>query len=725
MRPSVRFVFVLHDHQPVGNFDSVFEEAYRQSYLPFLDLLERHRGIRLAMHTSGPLAEWLDRHHGDYLDRLASLAREGRLEIVGGGFYEPILAMLPSRDRIGQIRSYRGWLERRLGTSVKGSWIAERVWDSGMTSDLVAAGVEWTILDDFHFKAAGLADEQLDRTWLTEGDGRTLTVFPVSEHLRYVIPFAAPQATIDHLALLAGRRDGAVAVFGDDGEKFGVWPDTHRAVFEEGWLETFFSLLEANADWIRMSLPSEVVAEVPPGGTVWLPECSYREMTEWALPPDEADVCRTARAALSADPQLAHASRFLRGGSWRNFRHRYPEAMEMYARMMAVSDRLEAVRSAPAVTDAASLAAATEHLYRGQCNCSYWHGAFGGIYLPHLRNAVYEELIAADLAADAAVGRDGAWVEATSGDFNFDGRTEVRLANDLLDCWIAPTAGGMLYELDVKHARHNLLATLDRRPEAYHAQVIAGPGAARSVVDASQQARFKQEGLEHRVRYDRTRRKSLIDHFYDIDAVAADVAEGRAMERGDFAEGIYTARIRRNPDRIQVLLTKEGNAWGIPFTISKAITLESGSPTLEIDYRLEGLPRDCHHHLAIEFNLAGMPADAEGRFFHDASGRELGHLGTRLDLRETTSLGLVDDWLGIDCVLACSRPAGIWAFPVESVSQSEGGFEAVHQSVVLMPHWIVEPDADGSWQVSMRFSVNPTRHADDLPLAARAAAFAR
>ena len=709
MSTAVRFVFVLHDHQPVGNFDGVIEQAYRDSYLPLLEMLERHPGIRLALHTSGPLAEWFDRHHPDYLDRLAGLVAAGRIEIVGGAFHEPILAMLPACDRIGQIRLYTEWLEKRFRTRVSGMWVAERVWDPGMTADIAAAGIQWTILDDFHFKAAGLADDQLDRYWLTEGDGATLSVFPVSEHLRYVIPFAAPQATIDHLRFMASRRHGAVAVFGDDGEKFGVWPDTRKTCFEEGWLETFFSLLEANRDWIEMSLPSEVVRDVPPAGTVWLPECSYREMTEWVLPPEAQLACLKARKLAAEDPRLADVPRFMRGGSWRNFRMRYPEANEMYARMMAVSGRLQRIAAAGPV-DPAALAEATQALYRGQCNCGYWHGAFGGIYLPHLRNAIYRELIDADTAADRAEGRRGSWVEATTDDYDFDGRTEVRLSNEILDAWIAPARGGMLYELDLRDCRHNLLATLDRRPEAYHAQVLAGPGAARSVVDASQVAKFKQEGLERMVRYDASRRKSLVDHFWDVDVAAAAVAEGTAMERGDFAGGGFEASVRRNPGRIQVLLSRAGNAWGIPFTLSKAVTLEAGSRVLEIAYKLEGLPPGFRQHLAVEFAFAGMPAKAAGRCFTDESRRDLGELGSRLELSDARAIGLVDDWLGIDARLTLAEatngsPAGIWTFPIESVSQSEGGFELVHQSVVVMPHWIVTPDADGVWKVGMRLTL--------------------
>lgn len=724
---AVRFVFVLHDHQPVGNFDEVIEQAYRDSYLPMLDLLERHPGIRLALHTSGPLAEWLDRHHPDYLDRIARLVSEKRIEIVGGAFYEPVLAMLPSRDRIGQIRLFTEWLERRFRTRVAGMWVAERVWDSGMVHDLASAGIRWTILDDFHFKAAGLEEHELDRHWLTEGDGATLAVFPVSEHLRYAIPFAAPHVTIDYLRHLASRRPRAVAVFGDDGEKFGVWPETFRTCFEERWLERFFSLIEQNADWIEMALPSEIVDDTAPAGTVWLPECSYREMTEWSLPPEAQQACVAARKTAEGDPRLAGAARFVRGGSWRNFRLRYPEANEMYARMMTVSSRL-AQLAAAGTAEPALLAEATAHLYRAQCNCSYWHGAFGGIYLPHLRNAVYRELIAADTVADRAAGRRTPCVEATVDDYDFDGRTEIRLASDGLDAWIAPARGGMVYELDLRDVAHNLLATLDRRPEAYHGHVLAGPGAARSVIDTAQTTKFKQEGLERMVRHDRGRRKSLVDHFYDVDVDAAAVMDGSAMERGDFAGCAYEASIRRNPGRIQVLLARHGNAWGIPFTLAKAVTLDAGSRTLEIAYKLDGLPQGFRQHLAVEFNFAGMPAKAAGRYFYDESRRSLGDLGTRLDLPSVRAIGLVDDWLGIDARLVFAEasngsPTGLWTFPVESVSQSEGGFELVHQSVAVVPHWIVTPDAEGVWRVTMRLAIGSLKPAIPEGAAPREAAF--
>jgi alpha-amylase len=704
----IRFVFALHDHQPIGNFDGVFEQAYQDSYRLFLDLFEQYPTMRIALHTSGPLIEWLDGHHPEYVDRLAGHVATGRIEIIGGAFYEPILSMIPSRDRVGQIRSYTEWLQNRLGADVRGMWIPERVWEQGFTSDLVAAGIEYTILDDSHFKSAGLNADQLHGYYLTEDDGRLLRVFPGSERLRYVIPFAGQQETIDYLAHVEQQHPNAVAVFADDGEKFGVWPETKLNVFDRGWLRQLFDMLAANESWIKMVTPAEVIDSIAPIGKVYLPEGSYREMTEWVLPPDQLAEYEQARRELEPDPRWPRIARFVRGGFWRNFKVRYPETNEMYSRMMMVSRRLQNLVEAGMDSD--MLRSARTELYRGQCNCAYWHGAFGGTYLPHLRNAIYNHLIAADGLLDRAVGRPTPWVEATSDDLNLDGRPEVQLANDKLIALIAPGRGGQIYELDVRSICHNLLATLSRRPEAYHRRVLAGPnGAGGSVIDSSAPAKFKQDGLEHRVQYDSYLRKSLLDHWYDDDVSLDALARGEALERGDFLALPFEAKLRRNPNRIQVQLIRQGNAWGVPLKITKGVTLGASSEMLEVAYLIEGLPRDRSMHFGVEFNFAGLPAGAEDRFFHlgaNRNGRRLGRMETRLDLTDIEDLGLTDEWLGIDVGLAFSQPTSLWTYPIETVSQSEGGFELVHQSVCVTPHWHVRGDADGRWSVKILLGID-------------------
>jgi alpha-amylase len=429
---------------------------------------------------------------------------------------------------------------------------------------------------------------------------------------------------------------------------------------------------------------------------------------------------------MKDDPRWPKIAPLVRGGFWRNFKRKYPEADEMYCRMQMVSQRLQ--EATDAGLDSQLLDRARTELYRGQCNCSYWHGAFGGIYLPHLRNAIYRHLIAADNLLEELLGRsvhgDGeGWVEASSGDFNFDARPEVRLTSDRLIALIAPARGGQIYELDVRTICHNLLATLTRRPEAYHAKVLAGAhGADDGVSSIHDRVVFKQEGLDQQVVYDSHPRKSLIDHFYDPSATVDQVATGQATERGDFVQGQYTARIRRNPERVQVMLSRAGHVGDVPVTITKGVTLAAGSSSLEIAYLLENLPPNQPLHFAVELGFAGLPAAADDRYFYAADHEVLGDLGQRLDLTNASSLGLVDQWLDIDLCLSLDRPGGIWTFPIQSVSQSEGGFELVHQSTVVLPHWIVRGDAEGRWSVTLTLDIETPATTNPAPQAAVAAA---
>lgn len=712
--PQIRLCLVLHNHQPIGNFEGVFEAAYQDSYLPFLEVFEPYERLKISLHTSGPLMEWLDRVHPDYLDRIAALVAAGRIEIVGGAFYEPILTMIPSRDRLGQISSYTRWLNNRLNSDVRGMWIPERVWESSLTSDIAAADIQYTVLDDYHFRSAGLKQEQLDGYFITEDEGRMLSIFPGSERLRYLIPFSEPHETIDFLRGLSERNPGCVAVFGDDGEKFGTWPNTKEHVYENGWLKSFFDQLTQNADWLSTTTLAETVASVPPVGKIYLPDASYREMTEWALPIDRQIDFDNVIHEFEHDDRWKRIQPFIRGGFWRNFKVKYPETNEMYARMMYVSSLVRQAEQEGC--DSKTIEQARDWLYRGQCNCSYWHGAFGGAYLPHLRNAVYQCLIKAEKTIDQIGRKNSEWVEALADDYNFDGRQEIRLGNEQLIAWIEPHSGGQIYELDLLNIEHNLLATIQRRPESYHEKVLRGQGdEADETASIHDRVVFKQADLDQHIGYDHRMRKMLVDHFWDEDLNVEDLTDAETLDRGDFAEGAYQATIRRNPNRIQVMLVREGNAWGIPLKITKGVTLDQCSDQLEIAYQIEGIPQDRTFHFGVEFNFAGMPDGQDDRYFENNSGEMLGQLGDSLDLKAIDKLKLIDQWLGLQVDLNINQPSDVWAFPVRTVSQSESGFELVHQSIVVQPHWIIRGDELGRWTTQISLGLQSLKHSHPNP----------
>lgn len=710
---QVNLCLVLHNHQPIGNFENVFAQAYEDSYLPFLDVFEPYSQLKISLHTSGCLMQWLDEHHPEYLDRLAVLAAHGRIEIIGGAFYEPILTMIPSRDRVGQITSFTRWLERRLATKVQGMWMPERIWESCLTSDLAAAGIEYTVLDDFHFRCAGLTEDQLHGYYVTEDQGQILRVFPGSEKLRYLIPFSDPLETIAYCHEMGQRFPGCVITFGDDGEKFGTWPETKKHVYEDGWLRKFFDSLTQNSDWLKTLTMAEAVEQCPPAGKIYLPDASYREMTEWALPVERQLVQQDLIHDLEHDPRWPELKHFIRGGYWRNFKVKYPESNEMYARMMDVSNMLEdAVRQG---CPADVLRQARQWLYQGQCNCSYWHGAFGGVYLPHLRNAVYQNLIAAENMLLSWSKPQRPWIDVMAKDYNFDGEQEIQLANDQLAVWISPDHGGEIYELDVRKNGHNLLATMPRRREAYHRKITEaqhGHDNNNGAASIHDRIVLKRDDLASFLQVDNRTRKSLVDHFWAIDETLDRVRAGTAVDRGDFSEGQYKATIRRNPERIQIMLSRSGVVDGHAVHVTKGVTLNAGSNLLEIAYLVTGLPPHSRWQLGVEFNFAGLPDGQDDRYFANRQGELLGQLGTVLDLPESSELQLHDEWLGLHLKLSLEDATGIWAFPIQAVSQSESGFELVHQSVVVQPHWELQADADGEWSTTMQLEIGCRKDAN-------------
>ena len=706
---SVRLVLAFHNHQPVGNFDGIFEQAYRDSYQPFLDVLQDYPEIPFGLHTSGSLLEWLEVRHPEYIDRVRKMVASSQIEIIGGAFYEPILSNIPRRDRIGQIQRFSEHLNQLFRTSVRGLWLPERVWEQSFAGDIAAAGLQYTMVDDYHFRCAGIPQNELMGYYATEDEGRILFMFPDSERLRYLIPFAKPEECIAYLKEIAANYDNPVIVFGDDGEKFGSWPETHQHVYEDGWLRSFLDLLRENESWLKVTTPSGVLDHVAPIGRTYLPDASYREMTEWVLPPAAQKEFVSLTRLYPENEEWQRLARFTRGGYWRNFRTRYPESNEMYARMIDVSNRLVTLQSEANLSEdhREMLEDAVTHLYRSQCNCTYWHGAFGGLYLPHLRNAVFKELIQAEVLMDQVTRGTGAWVDVAVGDFNLDARQEVKLSNHRMVALLSPAMGGHLYELDLKASEVNILATLNRRPEPYHQRIIDFANNVVSTSDAdlaavSKEIKFRQPNLHQKITYDKWPRKSLVDLFLQPGATQDEFRRGGAVI-GDFATGVYDASVRKGEQKIAVEMRRKGCVSDLKGEVRKIVVLSSDRPNeLLVQYHVIGFARNVPLHFAVELNFAAMPGGKDDRYFYDASGQRLGTLDTLLDQSDADRISLVDEWLGLDVSLELSRAGGIWTMPIETISQSEGGFEAVHQSVCVVPHWeFVMPD-EGAWVVDLR-----------------------
>jgi len=687
---SINLIMGCHSHQPVGNFDHVFQEAYEKAYLPFVDVLERFPDVRITLHYTGPLWDWFLANEPEYVTRLRNLVERGQVEIMGGGYYEPMLCAIPERDAKAQIHRMQAFCREHFGTEPKGMWLAERVWEPHMARILAESGVSYAALDDSHFLCSGLRPEELYGCYMTEEEGVAIRVFPILERLRYLVPFHPVEDTIAYLREWASEDGDRCAVLHDDGEKFGTWPGTFHSVYEEGWLERFFEALTENKDWIRCVTYSDYATNHQPIGRTYLTCASYQEMMTWALPAYRQRELRAAREALVAMPALGEqCAPFLRGGFWRNFLTKYDESNNMQKRMLRVSKRLNALRDHG--VDAPLLADAERFLHQGQCNCAYWHGQFGGLYLNHLRTAIYENLIKADRLMDEIAGPAGTVVASTI-DFDGDGRAEHVLETDLMAVFVSPHDGGTIFEIDFKPGAFNILNTLTRREESYHADLAAeaeleaaSGEQARSIHDHFQS---KEKGLNEILFYDRWRRSSLRDHFYASETSVEALYRNEAVELSDLPEKGYDSSFKGT----ELVLSTTGSleSGGLqPVSVRKVISVSPRESAIEIAYDIQYKGATPFAGIfGVEFSVNLLTGSAPDRYYHsEERNLERPMLGVRGAEHGLRHLSVRDEWQQLEAGWRLSEEGTFYFFPLETVSQSECGQERVHQGCTVIAAW--------------------------------------
>ena len=625
MNPPLRFCIGLHLHQPVGNFDRVFAQHLSEVYRPLLDVLAHDEIWPIGLHLSGPLLDWLEQHAHDFVDAIGRHVERGRIELLAAGHDEPILAVLPHEDRLEQIVAHREHLRRRFGVEARGLWLTERVWEPNLPEDLVAAGIRHVLVDDRHFRVSGFDADQLHQHFLTEAGGHRVAVFPIDEKLRYLIPFRPVEELSAYLRSLRASGHG-LAVFADDGEKFGGWPGTRKWLYEDGWFASFVATLQELRDQgeIVLSRFEDALRATPSGGLAYLPSASYREMEGWALPP------APARALLHlerewGEPRLDGVEGgLLRGGHWRHFLVKYPESNRMHKYMLALSQRCREQGDPPRVR---------RSIGRAQCNDAYWHGVFGGLYLPHLRAAIWRELA----AAEAALRHDeGLALEAT--DIDTDGRHELWIHSARLSAIVAPERGGMVELLIDFERGSNLCDVVARHREAYHEPL---PGEAghpeHDPPDGGSPSIHDLEGqLSEPPPVDTEPRALLVDRI-----LAATV------DREDFING--TVPVLRSWARERLMET-----WDVR---AKGVEIRLGTPGYRKTVRIDA---DGTLHCAWEWEAS-------------AGGEQGGWFSSELSVAEPVEI--------------TAPGAERWDYPIETVAKSERGFDRTIQGQAIVLNW--------------------------------------
>ena len=674
----INLLFGVHAHQPVGNFPAVIDDAHVRCYGMFLRVLERYPEFRFSVHFSGWLLDVLRERYPEDMAALARMTARGQVEWFGSGDCEPVLAAIPQRDRLSQIETLSAKLERYFGQRPRGAWLTERVWESAVVTSLADSGIRYVAVDDYHFLCAGTPANALDSFYTTEEDGRTLDLFPISEALRYRLPFSPATEAVAYLEELS-RQGQQAAIYFDDIEKFGIWPETYQWVYEQRWLEQFVEGVLASPH-IRTSTFADYHSQSgnTTRGVVYLPTTSYIEMNEWSLPPAAAEAFAAFVHAEKQAGRYEHHKPFLRGGIWRNFFSRYPESNWMHKRMLGLSARLASCDATEPLRQEMQ-----EQLHRTQANDAYWHGLFGGLYLPHLRRAIWNNLLMLEGALDQHTPRP----PFERRDLDLDGKEELRLSSPALQAIARLDGDACVIELSSYPLHHNFADTLRRYAEGYHAKILLKPGhvpsadgeapeSPESPVSAHDRIAFKH-AIEPQDALPDTRPRGLcVDTLIDGFGVRHALTDYRLIAASaaglSFAAECGDSRIEK----------------------SYRLEVEGGlNSRLSVTYRAMGLGKE---HFEIQLNLAMPSCDGYSGRYRLADGSIPCGFGQDLVVDDLREIALEDAELGGKLMLRSERPLHLHAQPHFTVSQSEAGFEKIMQAVCLTLTWRPASGSDGT-----------------------------
>jgi len=533
---KTKLLFGVHSHQPVDNFDEVLFSAINRAYKPFFQTLKLFPDFKCSVHFSGWLLEFIKKNDNELFTLMQNLSNQ--IEFFSGGFYEPILASIPSCDRIAQIKKLNRFIEDNFNQTPTGLWLTERVWDDSIISDLSLCGIKYVIVDDYHLIANGTTKNH-QGYYLTENNSQKIAIFPISKALRYSIPFDDVNRIENQLLSIATaeKGDNAAIIF-DDGEKFGVWPQTYDLCYTNGWLKNFFELCTTSTI-IETQTYREFFETNRALGLVYLPSVSYEEMGEWSALDDE------------------YSSQ---GGIWKNFFIKYPQSNWIHKRVLELSKKQTE----------------DEHyldcLYRAECNDVLWHGVFGGIYLPSLRDTAYRYIIECENLLKSR--------ELEVLDIDFDGHDEYKLSSSELLCIIKPNYGASIVELDIRDKNFNLLNTLTRKPEKYHHQQQS---------EYLEQDDTQIKTIHHnilkveddkRIYIDRYQKYSNLDHISEGSLNIENFKSNMFVEYGTFVNSLYEC-----VDKNRALFKCSGKILDTDAEITKSYILDKNSLLCDIEIK--------------------------------------------------------------------------------------------------------------------------------------------
>lgn len=149
-------------------------------YKSFFSGIQAEEKLPLTIFAAESFLEWQKGKRQAYTMLLNNMLSRKQIELLGGGYYQPYLSLLPPPDVIGQIEMMTSAIRTHFGKRPRGLFLTASAWTPSLITPFTRCGMEYCLLDYRLFSQYREQNSQnIDFSpAIVEDKGKTITVFP-------------------------------------------------------------------------------------------------------------------------------------------------------------------------------------------------------------------------------------------------------------------------------------------------------------------------------------------------------------------------------------------------------------------------------------------------------------------------------------------------------------------------------------------------------------------
>ena len=144
---SIYVSFIVKSVPVFTESTEVLEKSFQTIYKPVLKYLYSHPSFPMSFAFSGPQIQFFKKRKNELITILRELTDRKQVEILGGGYNDPLLPLLNSADRNGQIDLLTSEIRATFGKRPRGMTLFQDCWDSSLVNNIHTCGIEYVILN--------------------------------------------------------------------------------------------------------------------------------------------------------------------------------------------------------------------------------------------------------------------------------------------------------------------------------------------------------------------------------------------------------------------------------------------------------------------------------------------------------------------------------------------------------------------------------------------------